>query len=125
LPSNRTGCIDLVGAKSVGLVLAKMPGRAAGVEKLAPAATSAGYQDHDRVERACCTLENPRGGDPAQSHDPQSSVPIPRRVIKGGSFLCAPNYCQRYRPGSPHGASHRHVNLSRWVSLHLAVKGTV
>jgi len=19
-------------------------------------------------------------------------------VIKGGSFLCAPNYCQRYRP---------------------------
>jgi len=34
------------------------------------------------------------------------------RVIKGGSFLCAPNYCMRYRPGSREpqeadlGASH-------------------
>src|SRR4051794_717101 len=25
---------------------------------------------------------------------------IPRRVIKGGSHLCAPNYCLRYRPAS-------------------------
>ena len=24
----------------------------------------------------------------------------PSRVIKGGSYLCAPNYCMRYRPGS-------------------------
>jgi formylglycine-generating enzyme required for sulfatase activity len=23
---------------------------------------------------------------------------IPRKVMKGGSFLCAPNYCRRYRP---------------------------
>lgn len=34
------------------------------------------------------------------------------RVIKGGSFLCAPNYCARYRPSARHaqdelsGASH-------------------
>lgn len=34
------------------------------------------------------------------------------RVIKGGSFLCAPNYCARYRPAARHaqeegsGASH-------------------
>ena len=26
--------------------------------------------------------------------------PIPRRVIKGGSHLCAPNYCLRYRPAA-------------------------
>jgi sulfatase modifying factor 1 len=25
---------------------------------------------------------------------------IPRRVIKGGSYLCAPNYCLRYRPAA-------------------------
>ena len=25
---------------------------------------------------------------------------IPRKVIKGGSHLCAPNYCLRYRPGA-------------------------
>ncbi|MGH2713940.1 MAG: formylglycine-generating enzyme family protein [Thermoleophilaceae bacterium] len=27
-------------------------------------------------------------------------VPIPRKVTKGGSFLCAPNYCRRYRPAA-------------------------
>ncbi|HTU73607.1 MAG TPA: SUMF1/EgtB/PvdO family nonheme iron enzyme [Trebonia sp.] len=25
---------------------------------------------------------------------------VPRRVVKGGSHLCAPNYCQRYRPAA-------------------------
>ena len=25
---------------------------------------------------------------------------FPRKVIKGGSFLCAPNYCRRYRPAA-------------------------
>ena len=24
----------------------------------------------------------------------------PRKVIKGGSYLCAPNYCLRYRPAA-------------------------
>ena len=28
---------------------------------------------------------------------------IPRRVIKGGSHLCAPNYCLRYRPAARQG----------------------
>ena len=27
---------------------------------------------------------------------------IPRRVVKGGSFLCAPSYCRRYRPAARH-----------------------
>jgi len=36
-----------------------------------------------------------------ESYDPQlPEIKIPRRVIKGGSFLCAPNYCQRYRPAA-------------------------
>jgi formylglycine-generating enzyme required for sulfatase activity len=25
---------------------------------------------------------------------------VPRKVIKGGSYLCAPNYCRRYRPAA-------------------------
>ena len=25
---------------------------------------------------------------------------FPRKVMKGGSFLCAPNYCRRYRPAA-------------------------
>ena len=45
-----------------------------------------------------------REGDPcceAGSYDPaQPQFSIPRRVIKGGSFLCADNYCQRYRPAA-------------------------
>ena len=28
---------------------------------------------------------------------------IPKKVIKGGSYLCAPNYCLRYRPAARQG----------------------
>lgn len=34
----------------------------------------------------------------ADSRDPQFGTP--RKVIKGGSFLCADNYCMRYRPAA-------------------------
>ena len=35
------------------------------------------------------------------SYDPsQPEIRIPRKVLKGGSHLCAPNYCQRYRPAA-------------------------
>ena len=37
-----------------------------------------------------------KGDDPMQPG-------IPVATIKGGSFLCAPNYCMRYRPGARHG----------------------
>ena len=30
------------------------------------------------------------------------NIRIPRKVIKGGSHLCAPNYCRRYRPAARH-----------------------
>ena len=33
----------------------------------------------------------------------QPGAQIPRRVIKGGSHLCAPNYCLRYRPAARQG----------------------
>jgi sulfatase modifying factor 1 len=33
--------------------------------------------------------------DPSSQHGP-----IPRKVVKGGSFLCAPGYCRRYRPAA-------------------------
>jgi formylglycine-generating enzyme required for sulfatase activity len=53
------------------------------------------------VAKACCIPENPRGGAEAASFDPaQPQVRIPRRVMKGGSHLCAPNYCRRYRPAA-------------------------
>ncbi len=56
------------------------------------------------ADTACCVPDNPRGGDPDGSCDPsQPQFPVPRRVIKGGSFLCADTYCLRYRPrpGAP------------------------
>jgi formylglycine-generating enzyme required for sulfatase activity len=34
------------------------------------------------------------------SIDPHDSAGIPRKVMKGGSHLCAPNYCRRYRPAA-------------------------
>jgi formylglycine-generating enzyme required for sulfatase activity len=53
--------------------------------------------------KACCIPKNPRGAAEDASFDPrQPQVRIPRRVIKGGSFLCAPNYCRRYRPAARH-----------------------
>jgi len=53
--------------------------------------------------KACCIPENPRGGREDQSYDPcQPRIRIPRKVLKGGSHLCAPNYCRRYRPAARH-----------------------
>ena len=63
----------------------------------------------------CCASFNPKGGDREQSFDPQEPIRIPRKVIKGGSFLCAPNYCRRYRPAArmaqPIDTSACHVGL--------------
>jgi formylglycine-generating enzyme required for sulfatase activity len=44
-------------------------------------------------DRACCGPPIPPG------------ERFPRRVIKGGSHLCAPNYCLRYRPAARQGES--------------------
>lgn len=53
--------------------------------------------------KACCIPQNPRGGQVANSYDPcQPAIRIPRKVLKGGSHLCAPNYCRRYRPAARH-----------------------
>ncbi|MFM1798238.1 MAG: hypothetical protein RLZZ117_516 [Cyanobacteriota bacterium] len=43
----------------------------------------------------CCASRRQRSIDPASQHGD-----MPRKVVKGGSFLCAPNYCQRYRPAA-------------------------
>jgi formylglycine-generating enzyme required for sulfatase activity len=56
--------------------------------------------------RACCGAakvgRNPVGGRQALSVDPGQplTLRVPRKSIKGGSYLCAPNYCRRYRPAA-------------------------
>ena len=53
------------------------------------------------VAAPCCASFNPKGGRRDRSYDPETpAIRIPRKVIKGGSFLCAPNYCRRYRPAA-------------------------
>ncbi len=53
---------------------------------------------------ACCVTPNPRGATRAASFDPCTpKMKIPRKVIKGGSHLCAENYCRRYRPAARQG----------------------
>jgi formylglycine-generating enzyme len=55
----------------------------------------------DEVASPCCTPHNPRVSSSEQSHlSGHPGERIPRRVIKGGSHLCAPNYCLRYRPAA-------------------------
>jgi formylglycine-generating enzyme required for sulfatase activity len=61
------------------------------------------YVDHHQedADKPCCVPTNPRGPAMEASYDPaQPQFQIPRRVLKGGSFLCADNYCQRYRPAA-------------------------
>src|SRR4029079_4455086 len=58
------------------------------------------FQPHAAIHKACCTIDNPRGGTRDASITPGDPARIPRRVMKGGSYLCAPNYCHRYRPAA-------------------------
>ncbi len=55
----------------------------------------------DEIVKSCCIPTNPRIDSPDKSYDPrQPQFRIPRKVVKGGSHLCAPNYCLRYRPAA-------------------------
>ena len=68
--------------------------------------TSDFYTPHHMADatKACCVPRNPRVESAAWSaHAGQPDGLIPRRVLKGGSYLCAPNYCLRYRPAARQG----------------------
>ncbi|MFQ6756054.1 formylglycine-generating enzyme family protein [Cereibacter sphaeroides] len=59
--------------------------------------TSDGFRaDHGgRSAPGCCAPISPASGGHV--------LPEARRVLKGGSHLCAPNYCRRYRPAARQG----------------------
>jgi sulfatase modifying factor 1 len=62
------------------------------------------YQPHQELSKSCCGAAKPNGGVREKSYDPQTpEIQIPRKVMKGGSHLCAPNYCRRYRPAARMG----------------------
>jgi sulfatase modifying factor 1 len=56
----------------------------------------------DEPASPCCVPSNPRVPGPENSYAAAGAPgsQIPRKVIKGGSHLCAPNYCLRYRPAA-------------------------
>ena len=56
----------------------------------------------DETSPSCCgPTHNPRIAAKEKSYDPrQPNFRIPRKVVKGGSHICAPNYCLRYRPAA-------------------------
>jgi formylglycine-generating enzyme len=52
-----------------------------------------------KATASCCSGAQSKARE--QSYDRRTPGPqIPRKVLKGGSFLCAPNYCFRYRPAA-------------------------
>jgi formylglycine-generating enzyme len=53
-----------------------------------------------KARGSCCIPANPRGGTRGGSIVKGDPARMPRRVLKGGSHLCAENYCQRYRPAA-------------------------
>jgi formylglycine-generating enzyme required for sulfatase activity len=85
------------------------------------------------ADKACCIPKNPRGGREDASYDPcQPEIRIPRKVLKGGSHLCAPNYCRRYRPAARHAepvdTSTSHVGFRcviRQATTDILCKGTI
>jgi formylglycine-generating enzyme required for sulfatase activity len=58
------------------------------------------YTANHPAGKGCCSGSVPKG-DREASYDPRTpEIRIPRKVMKGGSYLCAPNYCRRYRPAA-------------------------
>jgi formylglycine-generating enzyme required for sulfatase activity len=59
-----------------------------------------GTKQPHTAARSCCSAQSPRVL-PEDSYDRgQPQLRIPRKVVKGGSHLCAPNYCLRFRPAA-------------------------
>jgi formylglycine-generating enzyme required for sulfatase activity len=75
----------------------------------------------DAVDHPCCAPSNPRVTSP-DAGTFAIGVPganIPRRVMKGGSHLCAPNYCLRYRPAA------RQAEMVDTSTGHIGFRGIV
>jgi formylglycine-generating enzyme len=71
-------------------------------------------------DRPCCAPRNPRITSPDESYAAdRPGGHMARRVIKGGSHLCAPNYCLRYRPAA------RQAETMETSTTHIGFRGCV
>jgi formylglycine-generating enzyme len=79
-----------------------------GYETTSPVGTFSpnGYGLHDMVgntwEWTASPFVSPPGAETC-CHSSDASAKIARHVVKGGSHLCSPNYCLRYRPAARQG----------------------
>jgi formylglycine-generating enzyme len=56
------------------------------------------------IESPCCGSRDPRvASEHGKGAAREPGGQVARKVIKGGSHLCAPNYCLRYRPAARQG----------------------
>ena len=84
------------------------------------------YTPRTRRVTTCCARRlraatcEPRAFDP---DDPATE--IPRKVMKGGSHLCAPNYCRRYRPAARMAQADRHIDEPPRLPLHRARRSRI
>ena len=52
-------------------------------------------------ETRCCSIKSRSVGWEGLSDDPAlAHLKVPRRVVKGGSYLCSPSFCSRFRPAA-------------------------
>jgi formylglycine-generating enzyme required for sulfatase activity len=58
--------------------------------------------DTYRLDASSAVVQNPTG--PAKSYDPDEPYQ-PKRVTRGGSFLCSANFCTNYRPSARRGTA--------------------
>ncbi len=87
-----------------------LPGRTATGSTTWPATSGSGHRTSSpRATPRGPSTRAARRGTRGSSHRIESydlaapGAHIPRRVTKGGSHLCAPNYCLRYRPAARQG----------------------
>ena len=99
-PVRDTGADGFVGTSPVG----SFPANAYGLYDMAGNVwqwCSDWYRVDAYIEAASQNVcRDPAG--PAESYDPADPY-APKRVVKGGSFLCNPDYCESYRPSARRG----------------------
>jgi formylglycine-generating enzyme len=58
------------------------------------------WQEQHRSAAPCCSPSSGRNTSGAEKDSASPGERFGRKVIKGGSHLCAPNYCLRFRPSA-------------------------